>query len=231
MRKINKNSRRGIVNLFADFILSRIDKKENSIIQVTDCESFMVINGITTSDKVLDLEKIKSEFSGWFDSELKDVGIDKINTFDLIRYEQDVTVVNEGWVDINQDVFIEEKDLINSLSISSEFPYGYSLNCGRSMVYYSHYIFNHMYSLLGVDNLKFYFSNELDDEEDFKIKIISNSIQKNETIKSLILDVFSFDLKEFNESIKDYDLMQDILSPDKEKPYLRQDMLKHVVLF
>ena len=83
MRKINKNSRRGIVNLFADFILSRIDKKENSIIQVTDCESFMVINGITTSDKVLDLEKIKSEFSGWFDSELKDVGIDKINTFEF----------------------------------------------------------------------------------------------------------------------------------------------------
>ena len=34
MRLINKNSRRGVVNLLADFILSKIDKKENSIIQV-----------------------------------------------------------------------------------------------------------------------------------------------------------------------------------------------------
>jgi hypothetical protein len=29
MRLINKNSKRGIVNLFADFILSKIDKNEN----------------------------------------------------------------------------------------------------------------------------------------------------------------------------------------------------------
>ena len=66
MRKINKNSRRGVVNLFADFILTRIDKKENSIIQVTDCESFMVIHGQTTSKEVLDLDKVKADFFEWF---------------------------------------------------------------------------------------------------------------------------------------------------------------------
>jgi protein-arginine kinase len=32
MRLINKNSKRGIVNLFADFILSKIDKNENFIL-------------------------------------------------------------------------------------------------------------------------------------------------------------------------------------------------------
>jgi len=90
MRKINKNSRRGIVNLFADFILSRIDKKENSIIQVTDCESFMVIHGLTTSNTLLDLEKIKIDFTNWFDRELKVVGIDRINTIDLIKYEAEL---------------------------------------------------------------------------------------------------------------------------------------------
>ena len=61
MRKINKNSRRGIVNLFADFILTRIDKKENSIIQVTDCGPFVVINGQTTSNIQLDIQKITSQ--------------------------------------------------------------------------------------------------------------------------------------------------------------------------
>ena len=52
----------------------------------------------------------------------------------------------------------------------------------------------------------------------------------NDKIKSLVLDVFSFDLEEFNSRLDKYDLLQDILSPDREKPYLKQDMLEHVVL-
>ena len=86
MRKINKISRRGVVNLFADFILTRIDKKENSIIQVTDCESFMVIHGQTTSKEVLNLDKIKTDFIEWFKDILDEVGIKQINTLDIIRY-------------------------------------------------------------------------------------------------------------------------------------------------
>ena len=78
MRLINKNSRRGVVNLLADFILSKIDKKENSIIQVSDCGPFMVINGMTTSNEVLDLEKIKKEFSDWFSELIPDIEIDKL---------------------------------------------------------------------------------------------------------------------------------------------------------
>lgn len=230
MRKINKNSRRGIVNLFADFILSRIDKKENSIIQVTDCESFMVIHGLTTSNTLLDLEKIKIDFTNWFDRELKIVGIDRINTIDLIKYEAELNNIEKGWVNVNKDVFIEEDEPVFELSTSSEFPYGYSLNCGRSMVYYSHYIFNHMYSLLGVNSLDFFFTKNEDEDEDLKIKIVSNSRINNDKIKSLVLDVFSFDLEEFNSRLDKYDLLQDILSPDREKPYLKQDMLEHVVL-
>ena len=230
MRKINKNSRRGIVNLFADFILSRIDKKENSIIQVTDCESFMVIHGLTTSNTLLDLEKIKIDFTDWFDRELKIVCIDRINTIDLIKYEAELNNIEKGWVNVNKDVFIEEDEPVFELSTSSEFPYGYSLNCGRSMVYYSHYIFNHMYSLLGVKSLDFFFTKNEDEDGDLKIKIVSNSKINKHKIKSLNLDVFSFDLEEFNSGLDEYDLLQDILSPDREKPYLKQDMLEHVVL-
>jgi hypothetical protein len=219
MRKINKNSRRGIVNLFADFILTRIEKKENSIIQVTDCESFFIINGQTTSETVLDIEKIKTDFSEWFGDILKDVGIEKINTIDVIRYGEEINNIEKGWVNVNKDVFVEEPEPIYELAITSEFPYGYSLNCGRLMTYYSHYIFNHMYSLLNVE------------DEDLKIKIVSDSKVDIQSIKSLILDVFSFDLKEFNNVVKDYDLLQDILFPGKEKPYLKQDMLEHVILF
>lgn len=231
MRKINKNSRRGIVNLLADFILTRIDKKENSIIQVTDCETFFVINGQTTSETVLDIEKIKTDFSEWFGDILKDVGIEKLNTIDVIRYGQEINNIEKGWISVNKEVFVEESEPIYELAITSEFPYGYSLNCGRLMTYYSHYIFNHMYSLMGTDEVKFYFTKEEDEDEDLKIKIVSNSRYNKDIVKSLVLDVFSFDLTEFNEYVKDYDIMQDILFPGKEKPYLKQDKLEHIIVF
>lgn len=231
MRKINKNSRRGIVNLFADFILTKIDNKENSIIQVTDCDSFMVIHGLTTSKQILDLEKIKSDFTEWFKDILSEVGIEKINTIDIIRYDEEIQNIEKGWIKVNKDVFVEEPEPVFELSVSSEFPYGYSLNCGRLMTYYSHYIFNHMYSLMNVDEVNFFFTKEEDENEDFKIKLVSNSLENTNKLKSLILDVFSFDLADFKTKIDDYDIMQDMLFPGKEKPYTKQDMLEHVILF
>jgi len=231
MRKISKNSKRGIINLFADFILTRIDKKENSIIQVTDCGPFVVINGQTTSETQLDIPKITSDFFEWFSDILKDLEISNFNTLDLIKYGENINNIEKGWVNVNKSVFVEEPENIYQLAITSEFPYGYSLNCGRLMTYYSHYVFNHMYSLLGVDEVDFFFTKEQDDDEDFKIKVVSNSKINSKSIKSLILDVFSLDLREFNEKIKDYDILQDILFPDKEKPYTKQDMLEHVILF
>jgi hypothetical protein len=231
MRKINKNSKRGIVNLFADFILTRIDKKENSIIQVTDCESFMVIHGQTTSKDVLDLDKVKADFFEWFKDILDEVGIKQINTLDIIRYGEEITNIDKGWVNVNKEVFTEEEEPVHQLSISSEFPYGYSLNCGRLMTYYSHYIFNHMYSLMGTDEVKFYFTKEEDENEDLKIKIVSESRYNQDIVKSLVLDVFSFDLEEFKEYVKDYDLLQDILFPSKDKPYTKQDKLEHIIVF
>ena len=231
MRKINKNSKRGIVNLFADFILTRIDKKENSIIQVTDCESFMVIHGQTTSKDVLDLDKVKADFFEWFKDILDEVGVKQINTLDIIRYGEEINNIEKGLINVNKEVFTEEEEPVHQLSISSEFPYGYSLNCGRLMTYYSHYVFNHMYSLMGVDDLKFYFTKEEDENEDLKIRIVSESRYNQDIVKSLVLDVFSFDLEEFKEYVKDYDLLQDILFPGKDKPYTKQDKLEHIIVF
>ena len=231
MRLINKNSRRGVVNLLADFILSKTDKKENSIIQVSDCGPFMVINGMTTSNEVLDLEKIKKEFTDWFSELIPDIDIDKLNTIDIIRYGEEVNNIEKGWVSVNKDVFVEEPEPLFELSVNSEFPYGYSLNCGRLMVYYSHYIFNHIYSTIGTDKVDFYFAKKINEDEDLKIKVISKSRLDNKSIKSLILDVFDFDLNAFSEKVKDYDLFQDIVFPGKEKPYLIQDRLKDTIMF
>ena len=88
-----------------------------------------------------------------------------------------------------------------------------------------------MFNLLMVDDVSFYFTTEQNDDEDYKIKVISNSKVDKKSIKSLILDVFDFDLTTFKSRLDSYNLMDDILDPEGEKPYLQQDMLEHVILF
>lgn len=230
MRKLEKNTRRYFVNLFADYILSKFDKSENTIIQVTDCENFVIVNGQTTSSKVLDLDEIKSEFLGWFDDLMDSLGMKVINLIDIIKYEQDITDFSSGWVNVNKTLYVDEYEPISEITINSEFPYGHSLGCGRGMYYYSHYIFNHMYSLLGVDQLYFRYSNQLDENEDYKIKVISESNYSKNQIVSLVLDVFDMDITEFKKRLSNYQFFDDITDPNSNKPYLIQDRLEDIIL-
>lgn len=229
MRLINKNSRRGIVNLFADFIVSKIDPKERSIIQITDCEVFMVLNGQTTSEIELNIDELKNEFNETYKDILKSLGLEHFNVINIIKYGVDIVPIETGWVDTNKSVFVEENESFSEISISSEFPYGYSLRTGRSMVYYSHYILNQISSTIGSDNMFIHFLPKVEDEMD--IKVITNSMYDSKTIKSLILDVFDFDLEDFSNRMESYDLTQDILNPEGEKPYLVQDRLEDVIIF
>lgn len=230
MRKLEKNTRRYFVNLFADYILSKFEKSENTIIQVTDCENFVVVNGQTNSSKLVDMNELKIEFMEKFKDLMGSLKIESINLIDIIKYEQEIPEFSRGWMDVNKSLYVEEYDPISEITISSEFPYGHSLGCGRGMYYYSHYIFNHMYSLLGVDQLSFRYSNQLDDNEDYKIIIVSDSKIPKTTIKNLVLDVFDMDISEFKDRLSNYDFFNDILDPDLSKPYLVQDRLEDVIL-
>ena len=230
MRKLEKNTRRYFVNLFADYILSKFDKSENTIIQVTDCENFVIVNGQTDSSKLIDMNELKVEFAEKFKDLMSSLKIESINLIDIIKYEQEIPEFSKGWMDVNKSLYVEEYEPISEITISSEFPYGHSLGCGRGMYYYSHYIFNHMYSLLGVDQLYFRYSNKLDENEDYKIKVISNSKISKSTIENLVLDVFDMNLLEFKEKLSNYNFFNDILDPDSVKPYLVQDRLEDVIL-
>jgi hypothetical protein len=68
-------------------------------------------------------------------------------------------------------------------------------------------------------------------EDEMDIKVITNSMYDSKTIKSLILDVFDFDLEDFSNRMESYDITQDILNPEGEKPYLVQDRLEDVIIF
>jgi hypothetical protein len=230
MRKLEKNTRRYFVNLFADYILSKFNKSENTIIQVTDCETFVVVNGQTTSGKEINLNDIKYDFMDEFSDLFKSLEIKDINVIDIIRYEQNIDDLSKAWVRVNKSVYVEEEDPFVEISITSEFPYGYSLGCGRGIYYYAHYMFNQMYTLLGVNSLMFKYNSELDENEDYKIKIVSDSTLPKQTIKDLVLDVFDMNVKEFSECLTNYNLIEDITKPDEPKPYLVQDRLEDIIL-
>jgi hypothetical protein len=230
MRKLEKNTRRYFVNLFSDYILSKFEKQENTIIQVTDCETFVVVNGVTTSSKEINFNELKYEFIESFKDLFESLEIKDINVIDIIKYEQKLEEFKKGWISVNKSLYVSEEDPISDISVSSEFPYGHSLGCGRGMYYYSHYIFNHMYYLLGVNDLYFFYTTEMNDDEDYKIKITSDSKLQKKTIKDLVLDVFDMDLTEFNQRLQSYEFMNDILNPDSPKPYLVQDRLEDIIL-
>ena len=230
MRKLEKNTRRYFVNLFSDYILSKFEKQENTIIQVTDCETFVVVNGVTTSSKEINFNELKYEFIESFKDLFESLEIKDINVIDIIKYEQKLEEFKKGWISVNKSLYVSEEDPISDISVSSEFPYGHSLGCGRGMYYYSHYIFNHMYYLLGVNDLYFFYTTEMNDDEDYKIKITSDSKLQKKTIRDLVLDVFDMDHTEFNQRLQSYEFMNDILNPDSPKPYLVQDRLEDIIL-
>jgi len=230
MRKLEKNTRRYFVNLFADYILSKFDKKDNTVIQVTDCETFVVVNGQTTSKEVLDLNELKTEFIELNKELFNSLKKEDINIIDIIKYDQEITDVLKTWITVNKSLYVTEYEPILEINISSEFPYGHSLGCGRGIFYYSHYIFNQMYSLLSVDQLSFRYSSELNEDEDYKIKVVCDSQIPKQTIESLVLDCFDMDLSEFKERLSDYNFTNDITDQSLDKPYLIQDRLKDIVL-
>ena len=92
MKYINENSNRGLVNLFADYIVNLINKtyQYDVVIEVTDCGKFFIVNGMTNSDKVLDMVKVKETFLETHKSLLTNFGYESVNIIDLIMYNRDL---------------------------------------------------------------------------------------------------------------------------------------------
>ena len=154
-------SRAAIVNLFADFILSKIPHNKHSIIQVADCINFFVIKGKTSSDDLLNMGEILDEFKTKIN--LPD-GRKLTHTIDLIEYDVEMSstenithtyhnTINcsyngnqiENFISDNTNSYGDDyflnviKDNTN-LIVISEFPHGYSLSQGRLFYYYGKYI-------------------------------------------------------------------------------------------
>jgi hypothetical protein len=99
MNLINCKSHRGVVNLLADYILKSINKLEdfNTIIEVVNCGKFFVVNGITNSKQILDLNEIKDKFVKEYQDILTPLKYESINIVDVITYGVDLKVNNSHW--------------------------------------------------------------------------------------------------------------------------------------
>jgi hypothetical protein len=97
MKYINENSNRGLVNLFSDYIVNLInkDKQYDVVIEVTDCGKFFVVNGMTNSDKILDMIIVKESFLETQKSLLTNFGYENVNIIDLIMYGHELTKKKE----------------------------------------------------------------------------------------------------------------------------------------
>lgn len=273
MKYININSHRGVVNLLSDYIVKQlsINDKIDSVIEVTNCGKFFVVNGITSSKIILDMVKVKDDFIKSYSEILTPLNITSINIIDIIIYGQEMVKKFEYVYDFYNSIrpiypnslidFVKQdspkltyesisytdrfefeinyseentKDLdfftYSPLTITSEFPYGYSLDMGRIEFYYSEYVCFNLSNKWFSNNIKFKYSKLLNNDSDYDIEISSDSIYPNKDIVSMVLDVFDFNMSVFKQKIESYDILSDIMDPFGNKPWLVKDKTKDLVI-
>ena len=119
----------------------------------------------------------------------------------------------------------------NFICVTSEFPYGYGLDTGRAHMYYSEYICNQLFSSIKTDKITFKISDVKDDNSDLDIQIISSSPYLTEQVRSMVLDVFDFNIQRFiNTTLKKYDLSKEIDSQLETKPWLAKDRISELYI-
>jgi hypothetical protein len=244
-------SKLSIVNLFADFILNKIPKEEESIIQVVDCFNFYVIKGKTTYKEPLNIGELRDEFISQFEELIGDRKL--THTIDLIEYDSKLIPVTsltfpyhrskncsytnsqiksfESDDSISYDYNFHLKSITedNNLIFLSEFPHGYSLNQGRLLYYYGKHIFYSIPTTYPVSSLVFELSTKKDDSNE-QVFSVSNINQPDEVLKSAILDVFDFDMSWLENEIKKVDWYTEITNPLEDYDFLKKK-IKDFVIF
>ena len=136
-----------VINLFSDFILSKIPQDEESIIQVVDCVNFYVIKGKTTYKTPLDISSINIEFVDSFKDFLSGFTIN--NIIDVIEYNIELEPLSGLTYTLycNENCSLNPKPILEtktSIVSSSSFPHGFSLGQGRLFYYYGKKIVYHI---------------------------------------------------------------------------------------
>ena len=234
------NSRVHTINLFSDFLLTKISTSEESIFSVVDCHNFIIIKGKTTHKEILDISLITKEFN-----EKYELSQPISRTIDLIEYDCKLSKVKNLEFILHKSENCSyhktqiEKFLSSELSfdfsyypsevsddkliVTSEFPHGYSLNQGRLIYLYGKHIFYSIPTNYTDSSIIFNLSLDKDDDNDNIISVFNvDKKSEDETLKSAILDVFDFDMSWLSSEMKKVDWSIELTNPLEEYSFIKK---------
>ena len=103
---------------------------------------------------------------------------------------------------------------------------------GRCNLYYTEYVCNHLLSHIQYNRLEFKITKQVDADNDLLISINTGNPSLDKQLRSLVLDVFDFNLKKFqHDFMNGYDLANEIDSQLMKKPWLVKDRVNDIILF
>lgn len=207
LEKIGKNN---FVNLFADFLVNKLDDKKESIIEIVDFTNFIVVKGKTTSDFILNLNELKTEFYNIYSDKKKELKIG--NTIDLIDYSCDLIPDDTYSFDFFNTTNLEPEvcqKSVKSMLSKSEFPCGYSLCMGKKLFYYAKHLVYNIQNKYVWDRISIVIS-EKNPEVTFEIYVDDCSTQDSK-IRSSILDCFDFNFSWIDKNYKEKNFELDFL--------------------
>ena len=235
-----KNSRVYTVNLFADFILSKIPQTEDTVISISDCKNFIVIKGQTSHKEILDINSLSTEFNEKYNPKFP-----ISHTIDLIEYGIRLPKVKELSFTLHKSEncsyhktqisnFVESENSYSfeyqpiefnddQLVITSEFPHGHSLNQGRLIYLYGKHIFYSIPLNYPVSTISFTLSTDKNEEGENIISVYNSYKESDdEILRSAILDVFDFDMSSINSEMKKVDWSIELTNPLEEYPFVKK---------
>ena len=240
MKYIDLNSKKGFVNLFADYILGYFD--HTTVIEVLDCGPFLVVRGETELTNVIDLIPIKKNFL----EKYQNYNIKNLNIIDIISYNVKNEYKGQWFKYYNNERPIysdseirkieNNKDKIKfeypSITITSQFPHGYGLDKGRFDYYFGEYITNHILNITNADSIEIKYLPSLG-IEDLVLKLnLENSLLGKKYVVSLLLDTFytKENLSELRKLVESYNILEDLKNPLDTKPWLIKNKIEDVVI-
>jgi hypothetical protein len=82
-----------------------------------------------------------------------------------------------------------------------------------------------------VSTLTFNLSTDKDDDGDYKFSVINNNLNdKDDYLKSAILDIFNFDLSLIESEIKKVDWYNEILNPLEDYSFLKEKVKDFIII-
>jgi len=231
-------SRRFIVNLFSEFLLSKFPFHSKTIIEIADCENFFVVKGKTNYNDIIDISKVKEEFNDKYGEYLTDK---LINTIDLIEYNKEIEDTELMYAEFynsdnpfystsqinffkqdNTKSYEDGNEIMDNFIIVNSFPHTISFGKGKLLYYYAKHIMYNIPSNYPVDKLSFQIS-----KNDIKVY---NQNERDLTLESAILDVFDFNMNWLEKEFEGVDFCKELLNPLSDFEFLKKKVKDFIII-